>query len=421
MKNTLVIENIIKKNNKIYYNYEINGKWEKLLKKDEKMFIEYDANIESVPDSVAIIPLLCNILPICWVFDIDIEVNELDEKFYNNIEKIKKGYIDMYPTMKFGGHINCKKIIKNDYDAKGAGVLFSGGVDAFNTLVMHLDEKPSLITVWGSDIQLSDTEGWNIVNKHHQETANDFNLKYHTIKTNFRDFIQYSALSNYVSKFIKGEWWHEFQHGIGLIGLSSPLAYVEKYEIVYIASSFTEEDKGKITCASDPTIDNNLKYASCKTIHDGYEFNRQDKIHNICNYVSKTNKSIKLRVCWVSTGGKNCCSCEKCYRTILGIIAEKNDPNKFGFNFNDHVCKKMRKIVTPHIRYNSHNYYFKIQKTFINNYKKEEIPQDLLWFAKIKILDKKPFYVVIKDNFLINLKKLLPKKIKNVIRKIYGR
>ncbi len=412
MKQELIINKIIKENNRINYIYEARGKWSDLLVKSEILFLEFDTNIEAVPDSIAIIPLLCNILPICWVFNLNITIDELDDVFYSNIDKIKDGYIKMYPEINFGGNLDVKKTIKNDYITKGSAVLFSGGVDAFNTLICHIDEKPALITVWGSDIPLSDEKGWSVVDKHHKKTANDFDIKYHAIKTNFRSFLNCNMLSNYISKRIDGSWWHEFQHGIGLIGLTAPLAYIERYKIVYIASSFTIADLGNYTCASDPTIDNHLKHSSCNTIHDGYEFNRQDKIHNICNYVDKTNKSIKLRVCWESTGGKNCCECEKCCRTMLGILTEKNDPNKFGFNFNNNIRKKMMKTVRPFAKYNHSRQYSEMQRQFIKNYKTTEIPKDLLWFSKLKIINKKPFFIVLKDKALYILKKIFS-KIKN--------
>ena len=134
MKQELIINKIIKENNRINYIYEARGKWSDLLVKSEILFLEFDTNIEAVPDSIAIIPLLCNILPICWVFNLNITIDELDDVFYSNIDKIKDGYIKMYPEINFGGNLDVKKTIKNDYITKGSAVLFSGGVDAFNKI-----------------------------------------------------------------------------------------------------------------------------------------------------------------------------------------------------------------------------------------------------------------------------------------------
>ena len=131
-----------------------------------------------------------------------------------------------------------------------------------------------------------------------------------------------------------------FQHGIGLIGHAAPLAYLFNIDNLYIASSYTIKDKGKVTCASDPTIDNYVKFSDCHVIHDGYEYGRQEKIANICTYRKKIDKDIKLRVCWISDSGENCNHCEKCIRTILGIVAEDENPVNYGFNPDYKYIKK---------------------------------------------------------------------------------
>ena len=193
--------------------------------------------------------------------------------------------------------------------------------------------------------------------------------------------------------------------------LFSPIAYINKYKNIYIASSFPIEYLGKYTCASDPTIDNNLHFASCKVIHDGCEFSRQQKIKNICDYLDKSKeKSIPARVCWISEGGDNCCECEKCYRTILGIIAEKKDPNDFGFNLTEEKRKKMMERMPKinQVKYNFQNYYSEIQEAFLKNYTEEETPEDLMWFRNFKLKNKEPLYISI----IKKLKKIL-RRIKN--------
>jgi hypothetical protein len=154
-------------------------------------------------------------------------------------------------------------------------------------------------------------------------------------------------LTKLINKQIKGNWWHEFQHGIGIIGHAAPLAYIYNSEAVYIASTFTEKEKGKVTCASDPSIDNYVKLGGSRVLHDGYEFNRQNKIKNICDYINSKNFKIALRVCWQSSGGKNCNHCEKCYRTILAILIEGYNPNDYGFFYDKKINLKLKK----HIKY----------------------------------------------------------------------
>ena len=44
----------------------------------------------------------------------------------------------------------------------------------------------------------------------------------------------------------------------------------------------------------------------------------------------------------------NCSRCEKCYRTIIGIILANDDPNKYGFTVNENIYQQMfdRFLVT---------------------------------------------------------------------------
>ena len=409
----LVIKKIVKSNTIIEYEYEFDGKWKELINMKEKMFAKYDVDISDVPDSIAIIPFLSNILPICWIFNLTISVSELDKNFYESLEEMKNGYKKMYPNQNFRGNVLVKNIVSNSYEGKNSCVMFSGGVDAFNTLITHINEKPDIVTIYGADIELTDQKGIYNVNKHHQDTADKLKLNYHAIYSNCRTSINYNNLNNYVEEKLNCEWWHDFQHGLALIGLTVPLSYVEKYSKVYIASSFTKEDIGNYTCASDPTIDNYFKHSSAITIHDGFEYDRQQKIHNICEFGKKNKANIKLRVCWSSSGGDNCCNCEKCYRTIMGIIAEKDDPKKYGLELNEQKRDLMIKYLKKNLKYNTKNgnvvNYMPIQKKFIQNYTLEETPNDLLWFRTIKIGSKSMIFYYNAKQIKNKLKKILKK------------
>lgn len=413
----LKIKNIIKNKNRIDYVYEADGKWKELINLNERMFSEYDFNIEEVPNSIAIIPFLSNILPISWVFNLAIEIEELDKTFFEGIPEIKNGYINMHKELPMLGNLKVNKLEENLYEPENTGTLFSGGVDAFNTLFQHMEEKPILLTLWGADLKLDDIEGWSRVTEHHIDVAKKYGLKYSFIKTNFRTTLNYKALSGYVSSKVNGEWWHDFQHGIAILGNIAPIAYVKKMKTVYIASSNTIESRKKVVCASDPTIDNYVSYASCKVIHDGFEYTRQDKIHNICEYLEKSNKEdVQLRVCWKSSGGENCCECEKCYRTILEILVEKKEPNNFGFDFTEEKRKKMMRNMPKIklVKYNFANYYSDAQKALCKNYTKEDTPKDLLWFRDFKLRNEKPKYLIL----LEKTNKKIKGTLKSVIKKL---
>lgn len=277
---------------------------------------------------------MCNILPIIWLTDASLYLEELDEDFYNCIKKLEQGYREIYPNLQFKGKIECKKIrYEREECNQRSLVFFSGGVDAFATLIAHIDECPTLFSICGADVKLADKTGWNTVMKQIKEVSDNFNLSAIQCYSNFREFIDEEKLCELVNCLgAKDDYWHGFQHGIGLIGHVAPLAYSYGYTQNYIASSYTIRERGVCTCASDPRIDNYVRFCGSNVFHDQFEFNRQEKIRHVVEYCRENNVNVKLRVCWISDGGDNCCICEKCIRTIYGIMAECENPRKYGFS-----------------------------------------------------------------------------------------
>ena len=338
---TIVLRRIEKEQNNIRYFFNI-GQGIRSFFSDRPFVIEYSENIESVPDSILAVPFVCNVLPIVWLTDSKLIVPELDEAFYNCIPEVKKGYETMYPETEFRGQIEVGKIVPCDRKAEQGkcAMFYSGGVDSMDTLFRHLDEKPSLISIWGSDIRYDNREGWELLHRAIDEAANHFQLEDLVIRSSFRLFDDESALSRAFSGKLKDGWWHGVKHGLALLGHVAPLAYLRGLEKMYIASSHCPED-GHVRCASNPLIDNHVRYASCQVIHDGFECSRQDKVRNIVSFSQKKEDYLPLHVCWESQSGTNCCHCEKCFRTISAIIVEGDDPSKYGFAGFEHYMSDM--------------------------------------------------------------------------------
>ena len=381
--NRFCLDSVEIRESRIVYHYTVDGEWVKYFRLQEEFFIEYSEPIDKTPKSIAVIPLLVNILPIAWVHDAEIVVEEVDKDFYEHILDIKQGYIDMFPRIDFKGTLTSKHIIDNAYvPTEHTAAFFSGGVDAFSTLITHIEEKPTLITLNGSDIQLGNTEGWKKVHHHALASAEEFGCKNLFITSSFRKFLNEGELTNSIRERSGENWWHGFQHGIGLIGHAAPYAYLHKLKAVYIASSFTIREKGIVTCASDPSIDNHVHIASCQIIHDGYEFTRQAKIHHICEYKKKTGKRIPLRVCWESSGGGNCCTCEKCYRTIMAVAAENQNPHEYGFIFDDSLYQQIEREIKRYIIFDTiflRRYWMEIQETLRANIMDSDKRASLEW------------------------------------------
>lgn len=325
----ITLQTILKSDTAITYDFFTTEGLNKYFS-GKSFTIEYPVDISDVPESVLAVPFVCNVLPIVWLTDSELALPELDKDFFKCIQNVKKGYEVMFPESIFAGEIRPEKIVENRAQGNGCAALFSGGLDATQTLISHLSEKPHLISIWGSDIRFDNEDGWKAVHDGIAEAAQRFDLPDVVIRSSFREFDNEVLLSKAYSQQLKDGWWHGVKHALALLGHVAPYAYCQGISTVYIASSNCPAD-GVVRCASNPTTDNHVRYAGCQVKHDGFEYSRQDKVRNVVNFAKETGKQITLHACWQSQSGSNCCHCEKCYRTIAAILAEGADPVAFGF------------------------------------------------------------------------------------------
>lgn len=359
---TISLKSIFKTNNTIKFIYDISEDLKKYFT-DKNFLIEYQDDMENVPDSILAIPFVCNVLPIIWLTNSILGIDELDNSFYNSISEFKKGYEKLYPEADFLGEIRVKKLVDNRYTDTGKCALFySGGLDSAQTLVSHLSENPDLLSIWGSDVRFDNEVGWknayNVIN----EAAEQFCLKESVFRSTFREFDKEWVLEKDFYSVLGDGWWHGVKHGIGLIGHAAPYAYIHRLSKIYIASSNSPDD-GLAKCASSPYIDNFVKFASCEVIHDAFEFNRQNKAHNIVEFCKNNNIKLNIHACWESDTGVNCCHCEKCYRTISNFWVEGADPKDYGFGDYERYINNFQFYVLN----NTSDYLFRIAWSYIHS------------------------------------------------------
>lgn len=403
----IILEKIQIKENELTYFYNVTEKISKYFMPIRKYSLKYEMNIENVPKSILAIPFICNILPVSWLFDAEIVVDELDENFYESIVPIKKSYQNMYPDLHFAGNLKCKKLIQNNYKPSKIAMMFSGGVDATATLVKHISEKPILINLQGSDIKLKYKTVLDNVRIKIQNMAEQFSLPITFIETAFREVLNEKELDDFIS-IVNDNYWHALQHGIAILSHAAPIAYLKKIKTLYIASSYTKGDNAK--CASDPTIDNLLKFASTTIYHDNFDLTRGDKIELINKYCEENNLSLKIRVCFNERKEENCCKCEKCYRTIFEIISRNGNPKNFGFDLPQNFLRKAKfhfkyKIIfSPAVIV----LWKKIQQQFQNNPDLNCDPK-YSWFLKFDFAESNNFIKKLYANTSVFVKKILRK------------
>ena len=219
-------------------------------------------------------------------------------------------------------------------------MLFSGGVDAYATYIRIFDKTPDLITLLGADIQIEDQKQWTDFTNFVESEGLLKNNDKEYITANLRDFYTYQVelLLTDIG------WWGKVQHGLALIGALAPLSYIKGYKEIYIASSYT--DNINIEWGSTPQIDEAITWANgVQVYHDGYDLKRQDKVDLIADFAEKADTKFKLRVCYSEKRTEfNCSYCEKCFRTIFGLILNNKNPNDYGFNVDGSVYDKMYTI-----------------------------------------------------------------------------
>ena len=315
-------------NNKVTYLQ--NSSWRCKRYFRENLYVQYDIDLSSIPESILNIPYVANVYPICWFLGATLKVKTLDKNFFYSIEKVKAEFAKFYPEILFR---NSKLIVEDweeiEYPNHNKAMLFSGGVDALYTYSKLESKEVQLITIHGADIEIDNLNQW--------ERIKDITLSLELTKQNSNFFIRSNVRRFYRSKVEKliynnnQDWWTLIQHGLSLTSYISPIAYNNNIGEVYIGSTF-EFSKNNFTWGSS-YIDNYIAWGSSNVIHHGQDANRLEKMKFLSDYFEKVNIQTPFRVCYHHLNNKlNCSVCTKCYRAIITLIILGKDPRKYGFD-----------------------------------------------------------------------------------------
>lgn len=327
----------------IAYDYEASPSVAKFFNTKEPFFAAYDTVVEGIPGSIAVIPLLANVMPISWFAGFDVFVDEVDDDFCNALENIRKELTIHYPNMaSCTNKLHYKKRVKNKIPSGKSAMLFSGGVDAFATYFRHFDENPELVTIQGADIDLADHKQWQDVQSFNANEPILADNPKHYIRSNFQKFYTY-----HVDLLLPNlGWWGNIQHGLALICSLAPLSYVRNLGKIYIASTRSVHMEFN-PWGSMPEIDERISWAAIQVVHDGFELKRQDKVDAIVQSVNRLHAKTTVRVCYSDLKDElNCSVCEKCIRTIFGIMLAGDDPNHYGFKADATIYDKIQSAVS---------------------------------------------------------------------------
>lgn len=412
---SILLKEIKKDKGKICYKFQVSKNISTFFNKDY-LEIEYDKDMESIPDDVLAVPFVSLMLPMSWILDAIIWVKELDQTFYYATFQIKRAYQAFYPNCRFLGTVVPGRIKDNSISSGKAILLFSGGVDSITTFIRIREMEPILLNVYGwSGSTIMSSSAYKNDCKKISSFAERENVAAHFCISNFATLFSERFLS-LVKKKLNNTLWYGFQHSMAFISCAIPYAVLLGASDIYIASSNTMGYRR--ACASDPTTDIEFRFAGKgKTVHDGFELTRQDKIRCIVEYQKKIQKTFPLQVC--SFNDHNCCKCEKCFRTILGLVAENATLSDFGFDINEDLVTFFSRMLDEKaqflgLEFEHDVYWGPIKDRMIENYGILREKKFVDWFLNTDILSLRK--KAVRDYRIKNFFSLIKKRIRQYKR-----
>lgn len=314
----------------------------------EHFWAAYDRDIrlQEIPNEILTIPFLLNVAPVLWMSGDRYVVDSMDAKLAVSLARLREIFARMYPSIGWEGEVCAKKEKETARTCVGGrvGLLYSGGVDSICSSYRHMDKSQVLITVWGCEIDPDDHVGWETTASRGRAFADAHEMDFQCVKSNHRRFLDFRALTSAYSEI--GEWWRDVQHATGLSGLAGPVLFARGCARLLIASTYTEDFTGNL--GSGPELDSSIFCSAFHVEHDGYEWSRQRKMDFLMHHPEARAPGAGMptfKVCYSNKrkdGSANCCSCEKCFRTIAGIVVAGGDPTWFGFEME--MAKKLREM-----------------------------------------------------------------------------
>jgi hypothetical protein len=201
-------------------------------------------------------------------------------------------------------------------DVSGAvGLAFSGGVDSFHTLWTHLPENEPyppfrvshclMINGFDEDADLEDRGSFRRIQQLYEPTIAAHGLQLVVARTN---------LLRFLDPFIRAQSFASF--------LTAPALVLGRlFSRYYVSSGCKFTTAGMYPDGSSLMFDHLLATETMQVLHDGAHATRFEKIVVLSRWPETYNR---LRVCFRATsvpeGGDaiaNCCTCEKCLRTMI--------------------------------------------------------------------------------------------------------
>jgi hypothetical protein len=320
----------------------------------DKIFIQYDKSVNWLDSSILNIPAVSGLVTIAWAYGANLYVDKLDKTFLESLMNIQSAMAKLYPDFPMS-KINVQNVVPHRFHNNKCGLLFSGGLDCITSYIKHRSEKPELIHVWGIDVRSDDTKIWNLRSRMLTNFSVRAGVQINVIRTNIREIVD----EDFLHRKFGLEWWQNVSYGIVLNGLCAPLTCVTSINSLLFAAGVTSNFT--YPSGEHPSIINNLSWGDTRVLIDNNELSRQLKIRYFLKDFTANCFHPFLKVCnKYDEPASNCGACEKCYRTIVGLVLEGIDPVKCGLN---NVTKKTFEKIKERLSSNN----FLITKSFVES------------------------------------------------------
>jgi hypothetical protein len=304
----------------------------------------YESPIRNLPESILVVPFLSLVMPIAWVLDATVKVNDVDTAFADALERIRARFQEMYPEVPFRGELlAAKRTTLRAQMTQTNGVLFSGGIDSTASAIHHRNEKLGLFSVISDRDSTKGFSHW--ISDYNREFAPVIGAESHVVRADLNTVFDAPLVCSLHKHYIH-DWWAGIQHSLYFAGACAPIATMRNCGKFYVPSSHSVGQEW-LRWGSHPKIDNEIAWGNSRVVHDLYEFGRQKKVSVVAGFLRTEPNKLKICVCEMlkDIGGKNCSACEKCFRTMVGLALAGVDPNDLGFEFNEKSLDRIKRDI----------------------------------------------------------------------------
>ena len=303
---------------------------------DEELWFEFDqAYAHQISDSGN--PWLACLLPVAAVIGQPLKISRpVDPLLLQNAKELLRIW-DCWYDYAHVIDIEADSQQPLGDDPQHTAALFSGGVDAFFTVLNAEHPKPDepeypiddLINLWGFDIWIDQAEEYRRLLKTLRKSS--AGLGKNLIET----------ASNVYNTRYKEAHPPELAHGGVLSSLGLLLEKRFKSLLIPSSSGYKELQPWGSHPLTDPL------YSTTRTqiIHHGGAYSRTDKTE----FIARSEIAMQnLRVCFRRDQKDNCCTCKKCYRTMITLETLGVLDRTPTFKRDNIPTDEIQRIYSPH-------------------------------------------------------------------------